>query len=112
MADPTVVMSGEARPAAWLYIRSGPGTGRDFRLSGKTTIGSDPGKCDVILDDSTVSAKHAQIKREGNAFVLHDLASTNRTFLNGRQVQRQTLNDDDEIMLGTTALVFKVTPAK
>ncbi len=112
MADPTVVMGGKARPAAWLYIRSGPGTGRDFRLGAKTTIGSDPGRSDVILDDSTVSAEHAQIKRKGNAYVLHDLASTNRTFLNGRHVQQQTLNDDDEILLGTTELVFKVTPSK
>jgi adenylate cyclase len=87
-------------------------SGRDFRLGQRTTIGSDSMQCDVILSDRTVSGKHARVQREGKTFVLYDLASKNGTFLNGQRVQKMTLNDDDEIRLGQTVLVFKVTPVK
>jgi pSer/pThr/pTyr-binding forkhead associated (FHA) protein len=100
------------RRVAWLYILSGPGAGRDFRLGSKTTIGRDPVECDIVLSDPAVSERHARIQKEGDEFFIYDLASLNHTFVNGQPVQKQILADDDEIRIGNVTLVFKVTPKK
>lgn len=97
------------RRGAWLFISRGSQAGRDFRLGHETTVGRDDRNCDVVLNDEQVSAKHARIKREGEEFVIYDLASLNGTFVNRAQIQRQILSDD-EILVGDTTMVFKVTP--
>lgn len=112
MVEPTELMGGNRQRGAWLYVVEGEDAGRDFRLGDKTTIGRD-GACDVILfNDSEISKQHARIRREGQEFVLYDLASLNGTFVNGSQIQKQLLTDDDEILVGSTRLVFKVTPKR
>jgi len=94
--------------AAWLVSRPPGRAGRQFPLqAGRNTIGRDGSRCQVVLDDPTVSSEHAAIVFEYGRFVLYDLASTNGTFLNGQRVQRQMLYDGDEIRLGSSVLVFK-----
>ena len=44
-------------------------------------------ECQVILDSTGVSRKHAEIRRAGDRFTLVDLHSRNLTFLNGRKVE-------------------------
>jgi len=105
---PTELVSPPAPPAAWL-VPQPPGSGRrQFPLqAGRNVIGRDGTRCQIVLDDPTVSAEHAAIVFEHGRFVLYDLASTNGTFLNGQRVQRQMLYDGDEIRLGNAVLVFK-----
>lgn len=110
MVEPTRVIGARHERGAWLYVSSGPQAGRDFRLGRKTSIGRDTAQCDVILVDKKVSEKHARIQREGGEFVIYDLASLNGTFVNGKKMQKQILSDNDEIMVGETRLMFKVTP--
>jgi pSer/pThr/pTyr-binding forkhead associated (FHA) protein len=110
MTEKTRVVGARPTRGAWLYVTSGPQAGRDFRLGRETTVGRDEIDCDVILPDKKVSSQHARIKREGEELVIHDLASLNGTFVNGLRVQQQILIDDDEITVGGTKLVFKVTP--
>ncbi len=109
MVEPTKVIGARTRRGAWLYISSGPQAGRDFRLSRDTIIGRNPSECDVILSDRGVSDKHARIKQEDDEFVIYDLASTNGTYVNEKKVQKQILSDDDQIRVGGTVLIFKVT---
>jgi DNA-binding response OmpR family regulator len=55
---------------------------------------------DVIIDDRWVSRYHAQIRREGEKLVIHDLDSKNGTFVNGRRITTPTvLMDGDEIQV-------------
>ena len=63
--------------------------------------------CDVQVEDANVSRRHAELRREGSAWWLVDLASTNGTQLNGKRVQRVKLSDGDTITLGDTKLVFE-----
>lgn len=42
--------------------------------------------CDITLPDNTVSRQHAEIELDGDDLKVHDLASTNGTFVNGEQV--------------------------
>ena len=51
--------------------------------------------------DLDVSARHAEIRSVGGHHVLHDLGSTNGTFVNGDRVQDQReLRDGDQITFG------------
>ncbi|MGZ8783179.1 MAG: FHA domain-containing protein, partial [Gaiellaceae bacterium] len=53
-----------------------------------------------------VSRRHAELRREGPAWWLVDLDSTNGTELNGKRAKRAKLEDGDTITLGATDLVF------
>lgn len=110
MLPKTQLMGVTPGRGAWLYVVDGPQVGRDYRLGETTTIGRDAVDCDVILSDPKLSARHARIRKEGDEFILYDLASKNGTFVNENRVQRQILADNDIIVVGTTKLIFKVTP--
>ena len=47
-----------------------------------------------------VSAHHAEIKRKGDHYILHDLGSTNGTMINGRRVITTDLRHGDLIEFG------------
>lgn len=97
-----------APAVAWLVPQPPRGSRWQFPLQARrNVIGRDGVRCQVVLDDPTVSAEHAAIVFEHGRFVLYDLASTNGTFLNGQRIQRQMLYDGDEIRLGNSVLVFK-----
>lgn len=80
--------------------------GSEHRLQSENTIGHGRHN-DVVLEDDTVSREHARIHLERGHFVIYDLASTNRTWVNDQQVQRRTLRDGDVIRVGNSTLVFK-----
>jgi DNA-binding response OmpR family regulator len=55
---------------------------------------------DVVIDDRWVSRYHAQVRREGEGYVVQDLGSKNGTFVNGRRIAAPTpLADGDEIQV-------------
>ena len=72
------------------------------------SIGRMP-ECDIALSDPNVSRRHAEIRRQGNGFVVVDLNSTNGTRVNGAGVQERLLNDGDEITVGASRLRFEAS---
>ena len=107
MAELTRVITSSFGPVAWLVAANGRSKGRDMRLGRVTAVGRDGLQNNIVLDDSSTSALHVKIRLERGRFVLYDLASTNGTFINGKRVQKQTLLDGDEVIIGRTAFVFK-----
>lgn len=91
-----------------LVVRSGGGrAGESFVPAGeRTLIGRSP-ECDVFLDDVTVSRRHAELVRSGDAFTIRDLGSLNGTFVNRRRIESKELEDDDELQIGKYRLVFR-----
>jgi adenylate cyclase len=63
---------------------------------------------DLVLDDSSVSRKHAKIAKESGRYRLTDLGSHNGTILNGELIQSVLLNDGDQIKIGQNRLTFFV----
>ena len=66
---------------------------------------------DIYLDDLSVSQKHVKIERKeltDGAFIyfIHDLQSTNNTFVNNDKVESQPLSDQDLITIGTANFKF------
>ena len=66
--------------------------------------------CDIQIADPNVSRRHAEIRREGSAFWVVDLGSTNGIDVNGRRQARAKLSDGDRVVLGTTEVVFHQEP--
>jgi pSer/pThr/pTyr-binding forkhead associated (FHA) protein len=75
------------------------------------TIGRAPSN-DIVLTDGRVSARHAQIERQGNRASIRDLQSTNGTYVNGQRIaDAHPLAPGDTIRLGRTAWVVEAAQA-
>lgn len=61
----------------------------------------------IQIDDGSVSSRHAEIVMEAGSYHLHDLGSTNGTFVNGEQVTDAVLRHGDEVRFGTVETVFQ-----
>jgi pSer/pThr/pTyr-binding forkhead associated (FHA) protein len=66
---------------------------------GPNTVGRDP-QCDVVLNDSTVSPRHAEIRWDGIVCLLSDLNSDYGTVVNNFPVQEWQLADGDVLEFG------------
>src|ERR1022692_4768199 len=71
---------------------------------------------DIVLNDFSVSRRHAFLKREGQTWVIYDNQSTNGVKVNDKAVPRWVINDGDEASIGRFVLRFReeevMTPAK
>lgn len=63
--------------------------------------------CDIVLGDPGVSRRHAEVRREGDEWVVVDLDSTNGTIVNGRPVRRHRLAPGDRIEVGETTIEYR-----
>jgi hypothetical protein len=66
-------------------------------------------ECGVVLADSNVSRRHAELRRAGDSVVLTDLGSTNGTRVNGAPIRERILASGDEVSVGSTRLIFEMT---
>lgn len=66
-------------------------------------IGTSP-LCDVRIEDSTVSRRHASIESDGTGLLLSDLGSRNGTFVAGRRVKQIYVEPGDRITVGESVL--------
>ena len=77
---------------------------------GRISIGRDPTRCEVLIDDPAVSQIAAMIESDGVSVFVVDLHTTNGTFLNGVRLvsgSRSKLKSGDEIGVGYTQLMFQ-----
>ena len=100
---PTAVTRGQPR----LRMLAGAGAPNEIPLSRDVLTIGRASSSDIRLDDTGVSRRHAEVRREGDDVVLVDLGSTNGTNVNGRGVERARLTPGDRIELGRTVLVYE-----
>src|SRR5262245_25146797 len=80
---------------------------REFELGAINTIGRHPDNTLQILD-RIVSKEHAQVVRQPDGrYLFRDLGTLNGSFLRGERVNEHILQENDEIMLGSTCLTFQ-----
>jgi len=64
------------------------------------TVGRSP-DCDIVLDNAGVSRNHVRIvQTPGGYYEVEDLGSSNGTFVNDTQVQREYLMNNDVVRVG------------
>lgn len=101
--------SNESREGC-LVIIYGDDLGRRVPLGAEPTVLGRSSKCDVQLDQESVSRNHARIAREPNgAYVIYDLGSTNGTYVNDELIDEIVLRDGDQIKIGRTIFKFIVS---
>jgi pSer/pThr/pTyr-binding forkhead associated (FHA) protein len=63
---------------------------------------------DIVIDNLSVSRKHAVIESRATGFVLRDLGSKNGTILNNRPASEAKLSDGDMIVIGKYEILFQI----
>jgi len=88
-------LAGPAGPTLFLV-----GDGGELGRVGKDRFVIGRGKhCDLVIDSSKVSREHAAIVREGDAWLIEDLGSSNGTWYQRARIQRRRIQDGDEYFI-------------
>lgn len=89
-----------------LIVRSGAQAGETFTLEDSITrLGRHPDS-EIVLDDITVSRRHADVERVGGTYIARDAGSLNGTYVNQRRIDEAPLRQGDELQVGKFRLVF------
>jgi len=78
----------------------------DFDVEIKTITVGRRSTNDVCVPHLSVSGNHCKISVSDTGSRIEDLNSTNGTYINGRLISRQALNDGDDIVIGKARLTF------
>jgi predicted component of type VI protein secretion system len=70
------------------------------------TIGRAPDNM-IVIEDGSVSSRHAQMERTGETYRLKDLESTNGTRVNGVPINETALRFDDRVRFGAVEARFE-----
>ena len=100
--------------AVFLPVRlicvSGSLQGREFEQWGShLVLGRSTGN-DIVLSEETASKVHARIVCEDGVYYLEDLKSNNGTYLQGRPIEREKLQNGHVFRIGETAFRFETLP--
>ncbi|MEN6625178.1 MAG: GGDEF domain-containing protein [Candidatus Sumerlaeia bacterium] len=116
--DSEVAEQLEETTRAWaerpvLILLEGSGVNRRYRIDKPLmTMGRDLTN-DIVLRDTRCSRRHAKLEYKNflqtdgdTEIVLHDMESTNGTFVNGVRIASHPLHDRDKILVGSTLFGF------
>jgi pSer/pThr/pTyr-binding forkhead associated (FHA) protein len=93
-------------PFGKLVIIYGDHAGREYRLGPKGVLIGREDQCDITINDSSVSRKHASVEGKDGRFLLQDLKSKNGTLVNGEFIDVHVLTHGNKIRIGRTVLQF------
>ena len=97
-----------AHGEAVLIVRNGANPGLVVALEpGTTTLGRHPDS-DIMLDDITVSRRHATVTNTDGQISVSDAGSLNGTYVNAERVDRANLHPGDELQVGKFRMLFYV----
>lgn len=87
-------------------LRLVPPVGGPIEIAGeRTLLGRDPG-ADLVVNDPSVSRRHALIERRTEGWVVLDQRSANGTFVNSQRVDQAVLQSGQQLRVG--AVTFEV----
>ena len=92
-----------------LIVQNGPLAGQCFTLRAEhASIGRSP-EADIRLESDSVSRKHLSLRREGSELTVHDLNSSNGTWINNNKLTGSAiLRPGDTIRLGDIELEYSL----
>jgi len=91
---------------ACLVVIYGNELGRKYSLESPAMTLGRSNKCDIQIDQESVSRAHSKITNAGRSVRIRDLGSTNGTYVNDELVEERTLVDGDFIKIGRTIFKF------
>jgi hypothetical protein len=94
------------RPKALLLV-----SGRRLLLAPRGATVGRSRDCDIVLEDSSVSRRHAEFRPGGHGWTVEDLGSTNGVRVNGSTIQgSHEIRTGDRIEVGSTEMLFEIAP--
>lgn len=94
-----------------LTLKHGASSGEVFPLSAEEIIIGREQGCEIRIEAPGVSRRHARLLRQGDAYLLEDLASTNGVFINDQRLSApQRLKHADRVRLGQTVTLDYAAP--
>ena len=106
IADEETLLFAQPPPAATL---KGTGSSTDlpeFTLDQELVTLGRGEQADIVLDDKSVSKRHAEFAFEHGSWSIRDLGSSNGVTVNNERVDHMHLKHGDTIQLGRLELVF------
>lgn len=95
---------------AILRVVRGPQIETVFKLGEKElAIGRSP-RCDIFLNDMTVSREHAVLAPDGAEYRISDANSYNGVWINNESIESAVLHDGDIVQIGVFCLLYQVSP--
>jgi len=90
-----------------LLVLSSDYLGKTFILDKKESIIGRDSNCCFTIEDQLISKKHCKISCKDNKFILEDLGSRNKTFVNEKEIKKPIhLVYGDRIIIGKTIIRF------
>ena len=87
-----------------LFVRSETQQGQETEITDVTVMGRSD-ESDLVLADPYASEFHMRLVANESGMMLHDLGSTNGTYVNGRRITAPTeLRRGDNIQVGKTVM--------
>ena len=105
---PSPQLAAEVATESCLVVIHGAELGKKIEIGPQNTLTFGRGrKCDIPIDQDSVSRRHAQLMSDSQGVMVRDLGSTNGTFLNDTPVHEpQLLRDGDLLNIGRTIFKF------
>ena len=94
------------RPWAWLKP-AGIAPRSPFPLNKDQVFIGREVRCDVMINNDSVSRRHAEVVRLAEGWLIRDLDSRNGTYVNGQRIQEYVLEEGDLITIGDVNLTFE-----
>lgn len=89
-----------------ILLTRGPGAGSLLRLGHEIVTLGRSSTATVLLDDISVSRRHAEISAVALGYRIVDLGSLNGTYVNDSPVEEMLLSHGDDIRIGLFKLCF------
>jgi hypothetical protein len=101
-------LASAAERAPRLHVAGDKGPPLIVPLTNNITVGRLPAN-DIVINDNTVSSRHARVIRQNGGWIIEDSGSSNGTFLNGKRIiEPCPLADDDRIKVGRTIITIEL----
>jgi len=105
-SDDEAAVNALPKGSALLIVRRGAEAGSRFLLDTETSTVGRSQDADILLDDISVSRRHAVFTRTDDGVVVKDVGSLNGTYVNRQMVDEQLLQPGDEVQIGKFRLVY------
>jgi FHA domain len=105
-------MVGEQMADAFLEVRRDGGTEMVSLGAVRITLGRSAQSTIAFPEDDSISRSHAVLERQSHDWVVHDVGSSNGTYVNGSRLSdAHVLRPGDEIRLGASRVTYRAADA-
>lgn len=81
---------------------------REFPLAGDRTVLGRRQDCDLRIPTRDVSRQHCELLADQKGLSVHDLGSSNGTFVNGKRIAQTALKPGDQLRIGPVTFVVQI----